>query len=64
MFETSARVLGATGEFRQLTVMPLVYRKLYKSYFTDVKFRFVPINLPPAGVYVCRGYRSPTVVAA
>ena len=51
-------------EFRQLTVMPLVYRNLYKRSFSDVKFRFVPINLPPAGVYVCRGYRPPTVVAA
>ena len=60
---TSARVLGATGEFRQLTVMPLVYKKLYKSYFRDVKFRFVALNLPPAGVYVCRGYRQATAAA-
>ena len=56
VMQTSARVLGEHGEFRQLTVMPLVYRKLYKSYFNDVKFRFVALNLPPAGVYVCRGF--------
>ena len=62
VIRTSARVLGATGVFRQLTVMPLVYKKLYKGYFDEVKFRFVPLNLPPAGVYVCRGYRLPAAV--
>ena len=44
--------------FRQLTVMPLIYYKLYRRYFEDVRFRFVPLNLPPGGVYVCRGYRG------
>lgn len=52
--------LAPEGTFRQLTVMPYVYWKMYRSYFTEVRFRFVPLNLPPAGVYVCRGYR-PTV---
>ncbi len=56
IMRTSARVLGPEGEFRQLTVMPLVYKKLYQSYFRDVRFRFVALNLPPAGVYVCRGF--------
>ena len=46
------------GTFRQLTVMPLIYYKLYRRYFEDVRFRFVPLNLPPGGVYVCRGYRG------
>jgi phospholipid N-methyltransferase len=55
---TSARVLSPAGSFRQLTVMPLVYYKLYRRYFDDVQFRFVPANLPPGGVYVCRGYRA------
>jgi phospholipid N-methyltransferase len=64
VIDTSARVLGATGEFRQLTVMPLVYKKLYKGYFREVKFRFVALNLPPAGVYVCRGYRRAPAPAA
>ena len=40
--------------------MPLVYCKLYRGYFDDVRFRLVPLNLPPAGVYVCRGYRDKT----
>jgi phospholipid N-methyltransferase len=56
---TSARVLSPAGSFRQLTVMPMVYYKLYRRYFDDVRFRFVAANLPPGGVYVCRGYRAP-----
>ena len=52
----SARVLGPAGEFRQITNMPWVYLKLYRTYFRDVSFRLVPLNLPPGGVYFCRGY--------
>lgn len=52
----SAKVLGPDGEFRQLTNMPYVFHKLYKSYFSKVAFRFVPLNLPPGGVYFCRNY--------
>ena len=55
---SSARALGANGTFRQLTNMPWVYWRLYRGYFTDVRFNLVPLNLPPAGVYVCRGYRT------
>ncbi|MCE9560719.1 MAG: ribosomal RNA adenine dimethylase, partial [Planctomycetes bacterium] len=58
VLETSARALSPTGTFRQLTVMPLVYYKMYARYFDDVKFRFVPWNLPPGGVYLCRGFRN------
>lgn len=60
IIRASAKVLAEQGTFRQLTVMPLVYKKLYRRYFDDVRFRFVALNLPPAGVYVCRGYRQPT----
>jgi phospholipid N-methyltransferase len=52
----SARSLAPGGTFRQLTVMPWVYQKMYRGYFADVRFRLVPLNLPPAGVYVCRSY--------
>jgi phospholipid N-methyltransferase len=55
---TAARVLSPAGSFRQLTVMPLVYYPLYRRYFDDVRFQFVAANLPPGGVYVCRGYRG------
>jgi phospholipid N-methyltransferase len=58
ILDTSARIIGAGGTFRQLTVMPLIYYKLYCRYFESVRFRFVPFNLPPGGVYVCRGYRA------
>jgi phospholipid N-methyltransferase len=60
VLETSARSLAAHGTFRQLTVMPLIYYRLYARYFNDVQFRFVPLNFPPGGVYVCRGFRPST----
>ncbi|MBY0515224.1 MAG: ribosomal RNA adenine dimethylase [Gemmataceae bacterium] len=56
ILSTSARLLAPTGTLRQLTVMPLIYYKMYRRYFNDVTFQFVPWNLPPGGVYVCRGY--------
>jgi phospholipid N-methyltransferase len=56
----SARALGPAGVFRQLTIMPLVYQNLYRRYFADVKFRFVPLNIPPGGVYMCQGYKNET----
>ena len=49
--------LAPEGTFRQLTVMPWVYYGLYKKYFSEVKFKFVARNLPPSGVYICRGYK-------
>ncbi len=58
ILSTSAKVLAPGGTFRQLTVMPLIYYKMYRRYFDDVRFGFVPLNLPPGGVYVCRGYRE------
>ncbi len=58
ILEVSASTIAAGGTFRQLTVMPMIYYKLYRRYFDDVRFRFVPFNLPPGGVYVCRGYRA------
>ncbi|HET6576240.1 MAG TPA: methyltransferase domain-containing protein [Fimbriiglobus sp.] len=59
---SAARCLAPTGSFRQLSVMPWVYRKLYRGYFEDVRFKLVPLNFPPAGVYVCRGFRSGAAV--
>jgi phospholipid N-methyltransferase len=53
----SAKVLGSDGEFRQITNMPWVYLKLYRNYFRDVSFKLVPLNLPPGGVYFCKGYQ-------
>lgn len=58
LLESIGRRLGPRGTLRQVTVMPWVYFKLYCRYFTEVKFRFVGMNLPPGGVYVCRGWRG------
>jgi phospholipid N-methyltransferase len=63
VLETSARTLGPTGTFRQLTVMPWIYYRMYARYFDDVRFRFCPWNLPPGGVYVCRGFRLGAVAS-
>jgi phospholipid N-methyltransferase len=53
------KVLPPEGTFRQLTNMPWVFWRFYKNYFEEVKFKLVPLNLPPAGVYYCRGYKGP-----
>ncbi|QDU22609.1 class I SAM-dependent methyltransferase [Urbifossiella limnaea] len=58
LLAAAARVLSPAGTFRQLTVMPWVYYPLYRRSFDDVRFHFVAANLPPGGVYVCRGYRG------
>jgi phospholipid N-methyltransferase len=58
------RVLSPDGEFRQLTTAPWLYRGLYRRYFRDVSFRLVVWNLPPGGVYVCRGWIPPADRAA
>lgn len=58
ILDVSARRLSPEGSFRQLTIMPWIYYRMYRRYFQDVRFRFVPINLPPGGVYVCKGYQE------
>lgn len=54
---SSARSLSEGGTFRQLTNMPWVYLKLYRTYFENVHFKLVPLNIPPAGYYVCEKYQ-------
>jgi phospholipid N-methyltransferase len=58
IISSAVRSLAPGGSFRQLTVMPLVYWKMYKRYFASVRFKMVPLNLPPAGVYVCHGAKT------
>lgn len=48
------RRLAPEGTFRQLTHMPWVYCRLYRRYFSEVRFHFVLCNFPPGGFYVCR----------
>jgi phospholipid N-methyltransferase len=59
---SASKVLAPGGTFRQLSVMPWVYKKMYRRYFSDVRFDLVPLNLPPAGVYVCRGFKDTLAV--
>lgn len=49
--------LGEQGWFTQQTLVPLVYRRMYTRLFEEVHFRPVARNLPPGGVYHCRGLR-------
>ena len=53
------KVLPPEGLFRQLTNMPWIFWRFYKNYFEHVKFKLVPLNFPPAGVYYCGGYKGP-----
>ncbi|MEM8495633.1 MAG: methyltransferase domain-containing protein [Planctomycetota bacterium] len=39
----------------QITEMPWVYQGLYRRMFLEVDFQFVLKNIPPGGVYHCRG---------
>ncbi len=47
--------LGYEGWFSQLTVMPWVYWPTYRRLFDEVQFQLVVKNVPPGGVYHCRG---------
>lgn len=58
LFENVRKVLKPGGPFSQITEMPWVYLRLYKKYFDNVRFRFEPRNLPPAGAYHCSGPKA------
>ncbi len=57
VFETLAR-RAASAWISQLTVMPWVYKPMYHRLFEEVRFDLVPLNIPPGGVYHCRGLQS------
>jgi phospholipid N-methyltransferase len=59
VIDQAGRLLGPGGEFRQLTTAPWLYGGLYRRYFRQVAFRLVVWNLPPGGVYYCRGWIPP-----
>ncbi len=40
--------------FSNITEIPLYYLPFYRRHFGDVQFEFVPLNVPPGGVYHCR----------
>lgn len=49
---------GPEAAVTQITVMPLVYQKMYKQVWERVQFEFVVKNVPPAGVYHMSKLRS------
>jgi len=55
VIDQTGALLSPDGEFRQLTTAPWLYRGLYRRYFRDVSFKLVVRNVPPGGVYYCRG---------
>jgi phosphatidylethanolamine/phosphatidyl-N-methylethanolamine N-methyltransferase len=57
VIETIER-FGPEAAVTQITVMPLVYQKMYKQVWERVEFEFVVKNVPPAGVYHMRKLRA------
>lgn len=45
-------ITSKSKRYIQLQYTPLLRRKM-KDYFTDVEMKFVPLNFPPAFIYVC-----------
>jgi phospholipid N-methyltransferase len=37
--------------------MPWVYKRFYRRRFESVRFKLVARNIPPGGVYLCRGVK-------
>lgn len=50
------------GIFSQLTVIPLYFWPFYKKHFQEVKYNMVWRNMPPGGVYKCRGVRRESLL--
>ena len=57
MFAAVKKYLRPDGFFSNITEVPLYYLNFYKSIFEHVSFQFVALNMPPGGVYHCRGIR-------
>lgn len=57
VYQAIARLPGQPW-VSQLTVMPWVYLRFYRRFFEEVRFEAAWRNLPPAGVYHCRGLRA------
>jgi phosphatidylethanolamine/phosphatidyl-N-methylethanolamine N-methyltransferase len=58
LFRVVRRVLAPEGSFNQITELPWVYWRFYRTFFEDVRFAFEPRNFPPAGAYFCRGVKD------
>jgi len=58
MFAAVRKYLAPHGAFSNITEVPLWYIRYYRGLFGKVEFQFVPINIPPGGVYHCRLMRE------
>jgi phosphatidylethanolamine/phosphatidyl-N-methylethanolamine N-methyltransferase len=58
LFRVVKQILAPTGTFNQITELPWVYWRFYKTFFDEVRFVFEPRNFPPAGAYFCRGVKD------
>lgn len=57
-FRDVRRILRPEGTYNQITELPWIYWRFYRRFFDQVDFVFEPRNLPPAGVYFCRGAKE------
>ncbi|MFP4393460.1 MAG: rRNA adenine N-6-methyltransferase family protein [Desulfohalobiaceae bacterium] len=57
--EIFAWMAGLPGRpwHNQITVMPWVYNNFYKRLFDLVTFKLILVNIPPGGVFYCRGVK-------
>lgn len=58
LFRDVRALLKPGGAFNQITEMPWIYQRFYRRFFDEARFVFEPRNIPPAGVYLCRGPKA------
>jgi phospholipid N-methyltransferase len=58
LLDASRRLLAPRGTFRQMTYMPWLHYATYYRYFESVDFRWVFLNVPPGGYYLCEQPRA------
>lgn len=58
VLDGSRRLLTRGGSFRQMTYMPWLHYATYHRYFETVGFRWVFLNVPPGGFYLCEKPRE------
>jgi len=47
------QLAARSKKFIQLQYMPVLTKEI-KQYFSDVDLKFIPLNIPPAFVYICK----------
>lgn len=57
MFVCVRKYISDQGVYSNITEIPFLYWRYYKSVFKRVDFHFVVANMPPGGVYHCRAMK-------